>query len=148
MQNSQAHSAAFRPEANCAPSGLRASASCLRASERMRHPPLTGFGTRTARLRLRWSRDGYGLLFCDFFIGKRILGSASMKIQSIRGVLRNFVEKRKTLRIRVDKLGESVKVRRFVGCHSAGQGGRPLFDNRYDVPESVRPQLVEPRLRK
>ena len=24
------------------------------------------------------------------------------------------------------------------GRHSAGQGGLPLFDNRYDVPESVR----------
>jgi hypothetical protein len=71
-----------------------------------------------------------------------------MKIQSLRGLLRNFVEKLRTLRIRVDKLGESVRVRGFVGRHSAGQGGQPLFDNRYDVPESVRPQLVEPRLRK
>ena len=39
----------------------------------------------------------------------------------------------------VDKISGSVKLDRFVGCHSAGQGGQSLFDNRYDVPESVRP---------
>ena len=65
----------------------------------------------------------------------------SSVIHGLAEGLRNFVEKKKWCEWAVDKFGRDVILGWFVGCHSAGQGGQLLFDNRYDVPESVRPHL-------
>src|SRR5262249_17147298 len=66
---------------------------------------------------------------------------ARRRMKEIEAGLREFLEKKKRSEWGVEKPRENAILDWFAGCHSAGQGGQPLFDNRYDVPESVRPHL-------
>jgi hypothetical protein len=67
------------------------------------------------------------------------VGLADLKFGHYTGDLLKNVENKNEVETAVDKGGGSDRMDRFDGCHSAGQGGQLLFDNRYDVPESVRP---------